>query len=70
MRTHTGLSRGSRNAHAKLTETDVAIIKRELMTGRKQQSLADQFRIGRPSISYIATGKTWKHVRADEERAT
>jgi hypothetical protein len=64
MRTHAGLSRGSRNAKAKLTENIVAEIKRCVFDGEVQQEVADRFGVSRPTISGIKSGKTWKHVAA------
>jgi hypothetical protein len=53
---------GSRNAMAKLKETDVQIIKRLLRVGFQPATIADQFGVHRGTIEFILRGKTWKHV--------
>lgn len=49
-----------RNGHAKLTEADVADIRRRYAAGGvSQQSLADEFHVGQTQISRIVSGKHW-----------
>jgi group I intron endonuclease len=54
---------GSKNPSAKLTESDVAEIKRRLAAGEKGCRLAEEFGVRDPIISEIKTGKRWVHVR-------
>lgn len=54
--------RGSQIATARLTENRVRQIRTLLLSGVAHQEIAEQFSVSRPTISYIASGKTWKHV--------
>lgn len=54
---------GSRLWHAKLSEADVASIRRSLASGAQQQDVARQFGVKQATISNIHTGQTWKHVK-------
>lgn len=53
--------RGSLSGMAKLTENEVAQIKR-LRGTMSQQAIADKFGVTQVNISAILTGKTWAHV--------
>lgn len=53
---------GSKCHLAKLTESQVAEIKRALITGVKGSVLAKQYGVNNVQISAIKLGKTWKHV--------
>ena len=56
-------NKGSNHGNAKLTETDVIEIKRMLAYGGlTQQWLADLYKVSRPLISNISSGKLWSHV--------
>ena len=59
-----GISRGSKNPRALLTETQVAEIKRRLGAAEKQRVIAADFGVKKTVISAISTGQTWGHVRA------
>lgn len=54
--------RGDNNPTAKLTEEQVREIKISLRQGAKHRALADAYRVTKPTISAIATGRNWKHV--------
>lgn len=47
----------------RLTETQVVEIKKLLVAGRTQKQLACAFGVHHTTISQIARGKIWKHVR-------
>ena len=51
--------RGEEAGNAKLTESDVMKIRR---SKKSHVVIAAQFGISRPHVSYIQTGKTWKHL--------
>lgn len=57
---------GAANAMAKLTDAQVAEIKRRLTAGQRgtAAALAREFGVVRSMISLIRTGKIWKHVQA------
>jgi len=62
---------GAKNKMSKLTETKALQILRLLQSGRDghagkkwlQREIAALFNVDQSTISYIATGKIWKHVR-------
>jgi hypothetical protein len=60
----TGLknSTGSANQMAKLTENDVAEIKRLYVPRKNSEELAAKFGVHRVTIQRIARNKNWKHV--------
>ena len=53
---------GERNANAKLTETDVEAILRQLHAGVTQRALAAEFGVSSGNLNSIAKGKTWPAV--------
>lgn len=55
-------AKGSGNASAKLTETDVAMMRDEYLRGRSRSELARAFGVTRRNVDLIVTGKTWAHV--------
>lgn len=59
-------SKGSHRPAAKLSEHDVSIIKWCLDAGVKGAKLAKLYNVTPALISYINTGKGWKHVAAME----
>lgn len=64
------LMHGSRHYLAKLTEQDVREIVSLLATpGTTHASIADRYGVSRVSISYIRSGKTWRHVPRPPELA-
>lgn len=54
--------KGSLNARAILNEEQVLEIKAWLSVGVSCAQLSRFFRVSRPTIQYIKSGKTWKHV--------
>lgn len=54
---------GSKNASAKLTEDQVAQIKRlASLKSMPQRKIAEMFGVGQQTVANIHTGKTWTHV--------
>lgn len=53
---------GSRNAMAKLTEPDVGKIKAMIRSGVNDNEIAASYGVHKATISFIRTGRTWKHV--------
>jgi predicted XRE-type DNA-binding protein len=61
-RFHGGFERGEGHKMAKLTEEQVAEIRRLYAAGEMQAQIAARFGISRPSISSIINGKHWAHT--------
>lgn len=64
---------GERNPAARLTEAQVAEIKRLLARGAGHRFLAERFGVSRTTIGAIARGERWQHVpwptsRKEKER--
>lgn len=57
--------RGTKIKTSKLTEKNVVDIKKLLMQGHTQQSIADRFNISRGNIKNIQLGTHWSHVEVD-----
>lgn len=55
-----GERRGERNGRAKLTASDVLIIRGLLRDGRTQKSIAEEYGISQSNVSFINLGETWK----------
>lgn len=55
--------RGERNGRSKLVENDVRGIRKLLLIGERQKDIAIKFGVSLNIVSYIATGKTWGHVK-------
>ncbi len=55
-------NRGTRHPRAKLTEGTVLMVMRALRIGVPREVVAEQYGVSLPTISGVATGKTWKHV--------
>lgn len=53
---------GERNGSAKLTNSDIPIIRRMLEDGIFQKDIATIFRVSITCISYIKSGKKWNRV--------
>ncbi|ACZ29606.1 hypothetical protein Xcel_0567 [Xylanimonas cellulosilytica DSM 15894] len=53
---------GSRNPNARLTEGDVAAIKALVAEGITHRAIAVLYDVSRPTVTYIAQGKTWQRV--------
>lgn len=60
---HGKTARGIRNGFSKLTENDVAEIKKMIMQKEAQWKIAKKFGVSQSAISRIATKEQWKHVR-------
>lgn len=60
---HGRTTKGEKNSQAKLTEVQVIEIKRRLHFGECQSDIAAEMGVGAPTVSNIATGKTWAHVQ-------
>jgi hypothetical protein len=55
--------KGSQCPSSKLVESQVIEIKQMIRDGIHKQFIADKFNVTRTNIYYIATGKSWKHVK-------
>jgi hypothetical protein len=53
---------GSSNGYSRFTESDVREIKRAAESGTSQKAIAALYGCDPSTISYILTGKTWRHV--------
>lgn len=58
--------RGSRSGTSKLTERQVAEIRRRQAAGELHRVLAAEYGVSRVTITNIVTGRTWRHVTAAE----
>lgn len=54
---------GSGSSTPKLTEVQVTEIRKGLAVGMSQKHFVDKFGVHQSTISNIASGKTWKHVK-------
>jgi hypothetical protein len=66
-RAHGTSARGMRNPQYKLTDEDVREIKRMLILGYGQDTIAFKFNISQSNVSMISSGKTWSHIDVDYE---
>jgi NUMOD4 motif/HNH endonuclease len=57
------LARGEQNAHAKLTEDDVRLIRALRESGTPVSEIMRRFNIGHTTVWTIATRRSWKHVK-------
>lgn len=53
---------GEKSPAAKLCDDDVREIKRRLLIGETQASIAKRFGMSKGAIGFIARGETWSHV--------
>lgn len=66
----TGLSKspksgpGERSPAAKLSQAEVAVIKRRLASGEQYRKIAAEYGVAPGTIGHIKYGKTWTHVEA------
>lgn len=58
---------GSRNGRAKLTEREVAAIKRRVLAGDPLKAIAADFGAIPTTICNIKAGRSWTHVAAEEQ---
>lgn len=54
--------KGEANGHAKLTESDVRLIRTRAAAGESQSALAREFRVTPQSVCDIVKLRRWKHV--------
>lgn len=55
-------ARGSRHGHARLTESDVVVIRERAQAGAPNATLAEAFGITSSLVSMIVSGKRWTHA--------
>lgn len=55
--------KGTQIGTSKLTDDKVIKIKLLLKEGKFHRAIAKMFNVGKTTISYIAIGKTWKHIK-------
>lgn len=55
-------SKGESRPKAKLTETDVRIIRRRVGSGELQLDLADEFGVSKTTISNVTNRVSWRHI--------
>lgn len=53
---------GERNGFAKLTESDILLIRSLYSKGKTRKHLAHKFRVSSGNIWLIVTNKTWTHI--------
>lgn len=63
---HNKGKQGENNSQSKLSDNDVATIKKSLIEGVSQYELAKRFNISRSVIGFIQNGKRWSHVKVDD----
>lgn len=61
-----GVLKGENNGSAKLNEQQVREIKLLLEGKYTQKKIADMYNIGTTQINYIKLGKSWSHVKLEE----
>jgi len=54
--------RGERNPRAKLTESDVRLIRTLGAHGLTQRAIAAKFEVSKRAIEAVLTGQSWRHV--------
>ena len=59
---HSTISTGSKNANAKLIESDIVVIKIFLSHSQSIKSIADKYKVHPNTIRAIESSKRWKHV--------
>ena len=57
---------GEKNGRAKLTASDVAMIRRRLTAGEKQADIADAFGVSQTTVSLLHRRKTWRGTRLEQ----
>lgn len=60
---HGTSNRGEKNGSAKLQESDVVEIRHLRSIGVKSAEVAVMFGVSRATVSFAATGRTWKHLQ-------
>lgn len=61
-RTQPGIRAGSRHSQARLTETDVVVIRQRYQDGETQLALAAAYEVSQTTIWGIVTRHRWRHV--------
>ena len=56
-------ARGSRMGTAKLSDDEIRSIRNCVKAGQKQRDVAKRFGVSQSSVSLIALGRTWAHVK-------
>lgn len=59
---HFNPAKGSRHGCAKLSESDIPVIRTMLSGGRTQSQIAETFGVSKVAIGRIARGQNWRHV--------
>lgn len=59
-----GRARGERNAAARLTHGQVALIKARLLLGHSRTQIAADYGVSDSTVGGIARGRTWSHVES------
>lgn len=59
--------RGDRSSTRKVSDAQVAEIRRRLAAGERGVDLAAEFGVSRPTISAIKVGRNWKHTAGAEK---
>ena len=54
--------RGERNPRAKLTESDVRLIRTLGAHGLTQRAIAEKFEVSKRAVEAVLTGQSWRHV--------
>lgn len=54
--------KGERQAHSKLKEKDIAIIRQRRANGETVEALGREYGVHHSAISFACTRRTWKHV--------
>jgi len=54
--------RGEKNPRAKLTESDVRLIRTLGAHGLTQRAIAAKFEVSKRAIEAVLTGQSWRHV--------
>ncbi len=54
--------RGEKNPRAKLTESDVRLIRTLGAHGLTQRAIAAKFEVSKRAVEAVLTGQSWRHV--------
>ena len=60
--THGTIAKGERNGRSKLTNEDVAEIRKRRANGEMLETIAHDFSVSKGTVSHVAIGRKWKHV--------
>ena len=59
--------KGSAQKDAKLSESDIPVIRKMLKDGQSGYSISKKYGVSEQAIRFIKQGKTWKHVPLTED---